>query len=447
MTKPRTNRSVWLIIVLSFALTATVLVAGFWEATQALFSQRRWLPGGTVLSLEAVTYGERHRFVYRDWWQKLLYPILPPSFRQRSGCPVQSLSSTAPNALVLWILTRGKPLDFRRTTWVVSDDHGEEHPQFAYCHSLSDTFYLPGETGPYWLEAWELPRFPRRGHEVRLRFYDRSRPNPIAEYAVPNPTPGPHPIWKGQHLPTTRRSGDLEVTLTELTTGLKLGSATVAAAPGEACWSSVAVRLTQRGRPSRQWEAVDASVWDATGNFLRDVSGPDRETEGTRFALWGGLWPDLSDWKLRIECSRTPRAHFTAAEAWTVRGLVVPKRHRITLCHAAAIRQGTQLRLLGIAGRGRIRWPDEEPGDWLTRPTVRVQVSSLRQGYHVALLAIDDRGRRFGGYDPTTFGWSTPPAVDYRFKLNLPRDAKKLDLTVAVHRSRFVEFLAKPSRP
>jgi hypothetical protein len=53
----------------------------------------------------------------------------------------------------------------------------------------------------------------------------------------------------------------------------------------------------------------------------------------------------------------------------------------------------------------------------------------------------DEKGRAIR---PMSWGQG---GTEYRFGLQELGEAKKLNLTIALHKSRFVEFTAKPSKP
>jgi hypothetical protein len=63
------------------------------------------------------------------------------------------------------------------------------------------------------------------------------------------------------------------------------------------------------------------------------------------------------------------------------------------------------------------------------------------EGVRLRLLrAVDDRGRDWGFITPA---WP-PPAGFYKFRIEVPKDARTVDLTFGVTRSLYVEFLARP---
>jgi hypothetical protein len=123
----------------------------------------------------------------------------------------------------------------------------------------------------------------------------------------------------------------------------------------------------------------------------------------------------------------------------------VPPRDTIAASTASALRQGVRLELLGVAGAGKVTWPDRLTPQRARTPMLRVRASSLATGQRVTLRVVDDQGRAVVSASALD-GWGYTRR-DRSFDVRLPTDAKKLDLTFAVHRSRFVEFVAKPSRP
>src|SRR5439155_12316159 len=103
--------------------------------------------------------------------------------------------------------------DIRAT---IADEKGEEwemRPNMMALPSLSQNL-LNG------ISSWNFPSYPRRGRALNFRIYGRNSSDQwdaLAEFKMPNPTPGPHPVWKPMALPVTRTNGDIEVSLVELT--------------------------------------------------------------------------------------------------------------------------------------------------------------------------------------------------------------------------------------
>jgi hypothetical protein len=269
---------------------------------------------------------------------------------------------------------------------------------------------------------------------VVLRLHQVGRTDPVAAFAVPNPAPGPHPTWTPQPLPITRRNGDLAVTLTEVTTGV-LGS------EGEMVSTRATFRLSQRGRPTDEWEPVESVITDATGNTYNGPRWSYSSHEGQAIVqVAGGLPTSEAAWKLRFGFARTATARFAANEAVTVRHVATPRSKQFIPADRTAMLQGTTIQVLGIAGPGL-----NDGSSWYgayRRPTVRVQLSA-HADHRLTLRAVDDRGREVfaSADDPQT----SHRGSEYHFPLTLPQDTRSLDLTFAIDRIRYVEFLAKPA--
>src|SRR2546425_701226 len=97
--------------LLFFSLIAAVLAAvtvGVWASRVRLPAQRLQLADGSVVALEAVTYGKPYRVVLGSVWMKLLLRVLPREiqsrFNDRNGYQITQITvaSPAPNALTFW---------------------------------------------------------------------------------------------------------------------------------------------------------------------------------------------------------------------------------------------------------------------------------------------------------------------------------------------------------
>jgi hypothetical protein len=297
-------------------------------------------------------------------------------------------------------------------------------------------------------EALEL--FPRRGRTVRLRLYDMSGQKPVAEFVTANPIPGPQPVWTPAPLPIVKHSGDVDFTLTQLAT--VLGHANPMGLVGSSgdAWTEATFRVTRDGRATRDWEPVEVTLSDATGNSLvrRGSLSHHRgsaywtQTGDLSYRFDGGLSLDEAAWKMRFEFTRRSLARFAPEELWTVPDLPIASGRKLLPANATTTLDGVTLRLASVARTGtRPAANGRGPEEWLE--LVRVEAPSLQPGQAVTLHARDDRGREFV---PTHRILGSPHwSRSDRFLLRIPADARTLDLTFALHRSRFVEFVAKPS--
>jgi hypothetical protein len=316
------------------------------------------------------------------------------------------------------------------------------------------------------VQGWALSAFPRRGAKVGLRLTVFGQPHPAAEFMVPNPTPGPYPIWPAPPLPIIKRDGDLTFTLTRFLTGH--------AAPDrspvllrDGPWTHVTLRVVETGRRTGRWEPVGITLSDATGNIVLPwmiAAWPMYyEADGeAHLAFPSNLSTDESAWKLRMEFA--PTSAYAPADLWTVRSVALPRnRSEERTTTAVATRHGISLNLrLQVSRRPSLK------GRLLVEARVSPSVSGLRIGL---LRAADNHGlplervpiqgdsRRFlssrgdisedrldvVNQSGTTSG-GVSGSTGGSYLLKVPTDLKGLNLTFAVPKSRFVEFMAKPTR-
>jgi hypothetical protein len=450
----------WLPWLVPLAVVA-LLVAG---ALRAVQRPRVRLPDGSVLTLEAVTYGEKHTFVYRTVWQKLLGSF--SLFSQQPGQVFpgwnhrESVYPLPRKRISLWFVDPGSPA-LEKVDLLLVDAQGNELPVTPSVGRWIDHYPIglsPGQPGYFRVSEAAIVQWPRRGSQLRLRLYKGKLKRRIAEFQVANPTSGPHPVWQGKPLPQTRRVGDASITLTELTSyhayyhayqeGWRRNGQAVAR-----------FTVTHRGRTPCHWEVSGrATAEDATRNWVGGYSGEDVKGKRAFAHFFRGLLPDRSAWKLRIPFTRTEHARFTPEETWTVHDVAVPRPRSFTRCSASIKRRGAWMQLLGIWGVGFRDRTGEVPGRGiypLGQPLVRVRWRSLPEGCSLFLYAVDERGRRYrssgvgyvdlrGTYPPRRSQSGLEEDTEYHFPLDLPRGVPHVDLQVIFNQARYVEFLAHP---
>jgi hypothetical protein len=163
----------------------------------------------------------------------------------------------------------------------------------------------------------------------------------------------------------------------------------------------------------------------------------DREGGQVHFAVEGGLCVEEPVWKLRVEYARV--AGHAPADLWTVRDVPITRQGSVGEWVASTTRYGVKLALLGIAAPGvTVPFQGVRRGDG---PAVYVSTSPPIKGVYLMLLrVIDDQGREIRRLGPGSFeNWQ------YRFGLQARPAVRTVDLTFAVVKSRFTEFMAKPT--
>ena len=190
--------------------------------------------------------------------------IVSPSFPNE---PVLSAAFSAHDAA-------GKPQD-AGTRLAVLDDRGQ---------LFDGVVNFMGNSG-----VFEAVAFPRRGRKLALRLMDGEKP--MAEFRIPNPCPGPHPVWKASAVPASVTNGTLDISLVKFVADVGRQR------------TRCTFRVRERGADTSVYLPARFEISDATGNHWNAiVDGPVQETNGyVTAALFGALWPEEEAWKLRVE--------------------------------------------------------------------------------------------------------------------------------------------------
>ncbi len=286
------------------------------------------------------------------------------------------------------------------------------------------------------LYGWKVPVFPRRDKTLRLRVYQDAgmqRWKPVAEFVAPNPARGQYPTWRAESLPATKHADDLEVTLIELLTGVRL-LGREPAAPDQEGHILVNFRLAEEAQPISGWGLEGFKIFDATGNIwnCERYGLPISSSNMVRTAP--GLLSTHETVKLRASFSRND--NFSANELWELKGLTLPapgSGTQFASVDATCHRPGLSVSVTGLAVR------KSKAENFLT---LRVQVAPpqlAEAGWRLTLLEFaDDQGRSLRRRCSTDL-----TATNY-LHCGYPGDAKSADLTLAIHQARVVEFLALP---
>lgn len=483
----RTGVRRWLLLgcgsvaALAAVLVAAGLVISRQGAAQPVRANSAVLPDGSVVRLEAVTYGKQHRWgPEKDavaWLRGRLR--WPPGQR----VPDTVEETTTRDAAMFWITRRDaenprRTLDMAWwTDYEVLDEHGCRFGDGTRWYRVRgpdgrggstrtagpDELFSPSPPPPrgaVHVGSLPLTAFPRRSSAWTLRLY-RAAQQPIPKFSVANPAPGVYPTWTPEALPATHRCGDLAVTLMSVSgTEYEIEGSPVPQRDLVAGFN-----LRHRGRPALEWEAGETDLADATGNQspVSTVSLCARE----------------SAWKLRTRFWRTARARYSPSETWTLSGVRAPRRGQVLALSGMTTLKGVTLELLGIAGPGRFRYtrgvPSAErisaqelreirrlhplygvllkgsasksgPGNVITfntdvesgRSHIGLRVRGLSDNQRLMFRATDEQGRVFLGEDQE---WMNDQQV---ISLDLAEDARTLKLTFVVQSPRTVEFLIAP---
>jgi hypothetical protein len=315
------------------------------------------------------------------------------------------------------------------------------------------------------VQGFVLKAFPRWDKEtvLRVRPYDGAIVS--GQFVLTNAAPKLTADWTAESLPMTKSEGDLEVTLTNLSMGALLpygrGRKVPENDPANYC-VRLAFGLRQNGHPATNWHAWLVNTSDPAGNQVRgSISGYplggfyEAASPGQPYVpkvdghfFYPGLWSDYSPWKIRIEFTR--KSGFNEDEILTLTNLPVRAgtkqesdeqwswdEDNTNFTFTSATVNGVQVKVLEP-----LRTPDDTNGGHLIRIIVYTDLPVPIEGMRLKVLeASDEQGRPLANqFQPG------PAGRHFFFSFHRVPDIKRLNLKLALHKSRFVEFTATPTR-
>lgn len=410
---------------------AAIAAAVYWQSRPQVLV----LKNGTKLTLVGVTYGKHHAF-----------KGLKSTNSRRGG---RATIDTTNDAAVVWIEAQYKNGQWPNYQLFVSD------PDNTGCVAAWQSTGNQIKNGVN-VEGFTLNAFPRRDRKMILRIAEWGNQGGMSlakgEFVVANPGPRSFPEWQPEPLPDAQSDGDLSVTLTKCTfggQGFMFGNMKLPPKDPARKAVSLAFHAEQGGVDATNWQVASVDTSDATGNHASLnswSSSRDQDGNPTMTYQWG-LWPEEKAWKLRVEMSRI--SGFSNDELWAVSNVPLEKGDWNELWnynfgnnrHTNAPVAETTLHGLHLKIYPALR-TDQNFGQGQKSGGFRVSVDPpLPDGYRMTLAEItDENGHKL----PPSWG---PNGNNDNYVFQLPdiRNAKSLNLTIAVHQSRFVEFTVKPA--
>ena len=325
------------------------------------------------------------------------------------------------------------------------------------------------------IQGFLMRAFPRWDKEMLVRVkpsWDQkyySADISKGEFVITNLAPAAAANWTPEPLPVTRSDGDLEVTLTKLVAGAPLpfrqGEHPLTNEPANQC-VHLNFDFRQNGQPTTNWEPWPVSTSDATGNRVRGRIGsypsnginpiyPDRihpsfPPVSDGYYYHPGLWLEQSPWKVRLEFIQ--RAGFSDDEMVTFTNLPVrsgtqqdaddewtwdaSKTNFNFVAEGTA--NGVHLQLLPpllVVNR----WQSSEKDISII---IEADSGFKPQGMNLTVVAAtDEQGRELWSFEKPP--WAGHYSIAFA---RVHDDVKSLNLKLALHKSRFVEFTVTPTK-
>ena len=418
---------------------ATILVLGlaacvYWWMTRPqviVFSD------DAKLTLVKVDYGKRH--------------APPTSGKPAAGArnPQRGNSFTTPNdALVLWVQENYDSKQYHYFQFFLYDKAS------TGCAQASPRNYRNNGNE---VVAIQFDAFPRRQGKLVVRVQEQGNGGQEMseqKFTVSNPAGGKSfAKWTPEPLPSNKTDDDLSVTLNKLVADADMPYQRNQDDADDAANKGVqaVVHVERAGKPVSNWQPVSVETSDASGNHVNGGISQNNWSEGNGTVTYQyGLWPDEPAWKVKFEFSQ--QSDFTDNELWTVKNIPVqPGRQQDFYNYTrnagtnAAVAEtdlnGIHLKIFP-AKQYTDMPPNSQPqGGFFVQSTPR-----LPDGERMTIVKLtDDQGNDVGYWQG---GWNgNGNSVFYQFSLRDVAGATNLNLTLALHKSRFVEFTAKPASP
>jgi hypothetical protein len=403
------------------ALIASVAVGAFlWSRKPQVII----MSNGTKLTLLGVTYGKHHI-----------------ALANGRSARMDSTNDT----VVVWILQEHKPNQWPNYELMVYDT---ANTACVSAWSRNSTQIKDGmEVQGFMLEA-----YPRWDKKMILRIMSWGNGGQHVskdQFIVSNPARSSAPQWATAPLPETQSDDDLDVTLTKLIANAPApynrGNGAPRTDPINRC-VQFDFDVQQNSQSATNWRPVRAEISDAAGNQVKGwVNGYHQNGESSVF-FQPTLWPDEPAWKLRLEFSRT--SGFKGDEIWTVTNLPVQLGSQQDIWNnwnsepdkpafAETTINGTRLKIFPA-----VQFKDQnQGGDQSVNFIIRADPDPETNGNRLTLISVaNDQGRILENRN-SSWGSGT-----YQFGFPNVRNSKTLNVTVALHQSRFVEFTVKPTK-
>ena len=440
------------------------LLAGLFFAASIAFGDDKQIitmDDGTKLTLLGTTFGSRH---------------MAPGYE---NLRTANWIDTAPNTTVVWI--KEEPEPSKQPIELLVSDRAS-----TGCVSM-ETSSWPNAGK---IQGFKLLAFPRWDKETILRVRPYRGTIVKGEFVITNPVPGKFAQWTPKPLPDTESDGDLEVTLTKLVAGVPMpryqGSTNESANdPANQC-IHLNFDFRINGQATTNWQVWPVETFDAAGNWSRGLiyGYPTNGVYPKNPLNWvfdgcffqPGLWPD-QPWKVRLEFIQRsgfsddemvtftnlpvkPGTQQDFDDEWTAWDVVKPKlplmipdstdltpdtpqrddgETNFPFKITPATVKGVHLKLLPPLLL-QDQYSTGHPKD--IGIIIGADPGFKPQGMNLTVVeATDDQGRALWSFEQPP--WAGHYSIEFA---RVHDDIKSLNLKLALHKSRFAEFVIKPEK-
>jgi len=398
------------------------------------------------VTLLAVEYGKRHA-----------PPTVKASTTSTNKAPVRRGNgsfTTTDDTLVLWV----------RMTY----DSQQYHYFQLYAYDKAGTACV-GSTGTHYANTGrrngndivgiEFSAFPHRQGKFLVGIQEQGNGGQEMsdkKFVISNPARGSSMKWTAEPVPATKEDDDLSVTLTKLTAGANMPYQRNQDNLDDPVNKGVEAvfHVERNGKPVSNWQPVSVETADATGNHIGGgISQNNWQDNNDTVIYQYGLWPDEPGWKVKFEFSQ--QSDFADSELWTVQNLPLqPGRQRDFNTNARNSRTNAPVAETDLNGVHLKLFPAKQFTDVgqnnYMQGGLQIQTdSALPDGMRMTVVKLtDDQSNDVTFFDNGTMRNATgnTTSTTYRYGLRAIDGITNLNLTIALHKSRFVEFTAEPEK-
>src|ERR1039457_2667950 len=305
--------------------------------------------------------------------------------------------------------------------------------------------------------AVQFDAFPRRPGKFFVRVQEQGNDGQEMseqKFVIPNPALKSFTKWTAEPLPATKVDDDMSVTLTKLAAGADMpGQRNQDDADDAANKGVQAVFHVERnGKPVSNWQPVSVETTDATGNHVNGgISQNNWQDNNDTGTYQYGLWPDEPAWKIKFEFSQ--QSDFAESESWNVQNLrVLPGQQQEMYNYAANRRPGatnapaaeTDLNGFHLKLFPAKEFTDAGNNNWMQGGLFLETSPAVGNPWRMTVKVTDAQTNDIQSSEYSSS--QNNNISSYHFRLQDVSGLTNLNVSIALHKSRFVEFTAKPEK-
>lgn len=401
-----------------------------------------WLQRPQVITFET---GEKLTLLGVDYGRHHVSPVKLTKNEKETQDRANSFN-TYKKALVVWVRQEYDPKRYQNFQYVLSDQAGTSSTR-AMARNLGNGNNQQGNQ----VVAVQIDSFPRRQSKfvLRVQKYGPQGPEFANEkFTIRNPLHDSFTTsWQAESLPATKEDGDLSVTL------VKLDTAADNPFNQDDETSSKVVEATfqiqRNGKPISNWQPMSVVSSDVTGNSTSMGIYQNKWKDDLDVAVFQpGLWSDEPVWKIRFELAQ--QSGFASNELWSIPNLPVEAGERQEFYNYGRRNTNAAFAETDINGihlkiyRAK-QFTDQPQGNAPKNGGFKILANpSLPEGLQLKIVVTDNQGEELQMNGSGSSGNGNTTMNNY-----LIQDVEGLtniNVTVGLHRNRFVEFMVKPKQ-